>query len=391
MTPKLAKSMEAAVAHAPLEPLTIESVAIDAPQGDEVLVRVVAAGICHTDVMVKSNGLCPFPIVLGHEGAGVVEAIGPDVTGVGVGDHVVMSFAACGQCFACSGGKPSYCVDHGSLNFSGVSASGRATICWEKQSQSSRPALHGAFFQQSSFASYSLCSVRQVVKVDRTLSLSSLAPLGCGIQTGAGAVMNSLSVKPGATIAVFGCGAVGLSAIMAARAVGAKSIAAVDIRPSRLALARELGADLTVNPRDDSGYTDKLRKLGQTGLDYAIDTTGVPAVLRQAVEVCGVLGTTAMIAPGKPGTEVTIEMLQLLPGKSLRGVVQGDSDPKVFLPTLLDLWKKGLFPFEKMITKFDGLASINDAMTAMEDPHRDVIKPVLVLDRSHDAKRGQHA
>jgi aryl-alcohol dehydrogenase len=202
------------------------------------------------------------------------------------------------------------------------------------------------------------------------------------VQTGAGTVLNTLQVKPDTSLAVFGCGCVGLSAIMAAKVAGAKDIVAVDINPSRLQMAMELGASHSIAPddfADAAAVVEHIRSIAQSGgCQYAIDTTGIPGVLRQAFDCCGPLGVTAMIAPGLPGTEVCIEMLGLLPGKSLRGVLQGDSESKIFIPKLIDLWQQGVFPFDKLITKYNSIDSLEAAASAMSSG--EVIKPVVIID-----------
>lgn len=373
-------SVTAAIAHSPTAPFSAEAVELREPGPSELLVKVVATGICHTDVMTKAKGLCEFPIVLGHEGVGVVEQIGSAVSEFLPGDHVVMTYDFCGDCAHCDADKPSYCVDHGSLNFSGTRPDDERT---HRAPGAETPDIHGSFFQQSSFATYALAHTSNTVKVDPDLPLAVLAPLACGVQTGAGTVMNTLEVEAGSSLAVFGCGCVGLSAVMAAKVQGAERIVAVDLNAARLEMALELGATHAFNPADFTDGDALMNAIAAAvpgGCNYAIDTTGVPLVLRQAFDSCGPRGVTAMIAPGVPGTEVTIEMMGLLPGKSLRGVVQGDSVSKTFIPKLIDLWQQGEFPFDKLVTTFDGLASIDDAVNAMSSD--EVIKPVVVIDSS---------
>ncbi len=369
----------AAVAHGSEAPLATEKLLLRPPQDGEILVKVVATSVCHTDVLTKYAGLCQFPIVLGHEGVGVVEALGDGVSDFSVGDHVIMSYDFCGWCPQCSDGRPSYCDSHGSLNFAGVRPDGEKT---HRQIGSDSADVFGSFFQQSSFATYALCQRRNAIRVDKSLPLPTLAPLGCGVQTGAGTVFNTLNVEAGKSLAVFGCGCVGLSAIMAAVVAGAERIIAVDVNPSRVTLAGELGATCTLNPEDfasSEGLLQAVREAaGSGGCHYAIDTTGIPSVLRQAFDSCGPLGVTAMIAPGVPGTEVTVEMLGLLPGKSLRGVVQGDAVSKTFIPMLIALWREGRFPFDRLITYFDGIDAVEEAIQAMRAGR--VIKPVVTLD-----------
>jgi len=369
--------VQAAVAFDSDSPFEVRTLHLRDPAAHEIRVRIVATSICHTDIMTKHEALCSFPIVLGHEGAGIVDAIGADVRGFEIGDHVVLSYDSCGACPACNNEKPSYCSNHGELNFAGVRPDGNKT---HRSEDSATADVFGSFFQQSSFATYVLSHVSNTIKVDKSLPLQKLAPLGCGVQTGAGTVLNSLQVQPDTCLVVFGCGCVGLSAIMAARIAGARNIVAIDINRNRLETALHLGATHALAPADFDApgeLTEHIRDIAGGGCQYAIDTTGVPAVLRQAFECCGPMGVTAMIAPGVPGTEVSIEMLGLLPGKSLRGVVQGDSVSRTFIPRLIELWQQGEFPFDELITEFHGIDEIETAANAMRSG--EVIKPVVII------------
>ncbi len=374
--------IEAAVAYASDKPFATAALHLSAPAANELRIKIVATGVCHTDIACKSNGLCEFPIVLGHEGVGIVDALGANVSGFDVGDHVILSYDYCGHCPQCKLHKPSYCNDHGSLNFAGTRPGGEKT---HRSPDSDSSDVFGSFFQQSSFATYALSHESNTIKVDESLPLQVLAPLGCGVQTGAGTVLNTLQAEPGSSLAVFGCGCVGLSAVMAAKIAKAKNIIAVDINPRRLEMAGTLGATHQVFPgdfADPAAVVDHIKVITETdGCQYAIDTTGVPSVLRQAFDCCGPLGVTAMIAPGVPGTEVSIEMFGLLPGKSLRGVVQGDSVSKVFIPKLIELWQQGLFPFDKMITEFRSIDQVEAAVNAMNSG--EVIKPVVIIDEAY--------
>lgn len=361
-------------------PFITETLSLREPSANELRIRIVATSVCHTDLMSKGKSLCAFPIVLGHEGVGVVDAMGNDVSGFAIGDHVVLSYDFCGDCPACDIDKPSYCSNHGALNFAGVRPDGYKT---HRRAGSDAADVFGSFFQQSSFATFALTHSSNTIKVDKSLPLATLAPLGCGVQTGAGTVFNTLQVMADTSLAIFGCGCVGLSAVMAAKVAGASSIVAVDINPERLRMAAKLGATHTLLPSDFATAAELVEHIktiaDDNGCNYAIDTTGVPAVLRQAFDCCGPLGVTAMIAPGVPGTEVSIEMLGLLPGKSLRGVVQGDSVSKSFIPKLIDLWQQGLFPFDQLITEYQGIDSLDAAANAMRNG--EVIKPVVIFDR----------
>ena len=217
----------------PGRPLKIERLVMEGPRDNEVLVRLVASGICHTDIDFCEGG-APGAVVLGHEGSGVVERVGRTVKGVKPGDHVVLSYQSCGHCPPCRSGRPADCRHFWEANFGFARLDGSNALAGN--------GVRGHFFGQSSFATHTLATMRNLVKVSKTPPLELLAPLGCGLQTGAGTVMNSLAVRAGSSIALFGTGAVGLAAVMAARIVGAKTIIAVDINPKRLALSRELGA-----------------------------------------------------------------------------------------------------------------------------------------------------
>lgn len=370
------KQVRAAVAYDSDGAFRVETLILREPTDNELRIRLIATSVCHTDIMTKGKALCAFPIVLGHEGVGVVDALGSNVSGFDIGDHVILSYDYCGACTNCSNDKPSYCERHGELNFAGVRPDGEKT---HRSAASDTADIYGSFFQQSSFATYALSHASNTIKVDKSLPLPTLAPLGCGVQTGAGTVLNTLDVSPGSGLAVFGCGCVGLSAVMAAKSVAAKNIVAIDINPERLAAAARFGATHAILSTDFENPADLVAHIMSLvgSCDYAIDTTGVPTVLRQAFDVCGPLGVTAMIAPNVPGTEVCIEMLGLLPGKSLRGVIQGDSVSKTFIPKLIAMWQAGEFPFDELITEFHGIDAIDTAAEAMQ--RGEVIKPVVIL------------
>ncbi|HEY0276477.1 MAG TPA: alcohol dehydrogenase catalytic domain-containing protein, partial [Paenirhodobacter sp.] len=231
-------SIRAAVVRDAGGPFILEEARLDAPRRGEVLVRVVATGMCHTDMVIRDQLYpVPLPIVLGHEGSGVIEALGDGVEGLEPGDHVVMTFLPCGRCRACLEGAPASCENFNAHNFAGARTDG-SHAC----SESDDHPINDRFFGQSSFATHAIADARNVVKVRKDAPLELLGPLGCGIQTGAGAVLNALPVGAGSSFVVFGAGAVGLSAVMAARVAGATTIIAVDLVASRLDLALEIGA-----------------------------------------------------------------------------------------------------------------------------------------------------
>ena len=357
----------AAVVPATGKPFQVEEVDLEEPRSDEILVRIVGAGMCHTDLSIRDRIPFSRPAVLGHEGAGVVEKIGADVVKIRPGDHVVLSYNSCGRCGKCLRGYPSYCKDLRKLNFGGVRSDGSSPL-----SKDGAP-LFGTFFNQSSFASYALASERNAVKVPKDVPLEILGPLGCGVQTGAGTVLNALRVQAGTSIAVFGTGAVGLSAIMAAVVAGCITIIGVDIIPRRLELALELGATHVINAAEKNSV-EEIKGIVGTGVNYSIDTTGVPAVYRQAIESLDLLGVCALVGGVPEGTEVSLDMRSIYLGRSTRGVIEGDSIPQIFIPQMIELYKQGRFPFDKLI-KFYPIEAINKAA---EDSCKGItVKPVL--------------
>ncbi|MBO1267781.1 NAD(P)-dependent alcohol dehydrogenase [Arthrobacter cavernae] len=364
--------IKAAIVRGQGQPFELGSLQLDALRPDEVRVRLVATGVCHTDAIVRDQVYpTPLPAVLGHEGAGIVEAVGSEVTAVEPGDAVVLSANSCGVCEQCLKGRPPYCTDFFGRNFGGTRPDGSSAF-----SDAGTP-VSSHFFGQSSFATHVNAAQRTVVKVDRDLPLELLGPLGCGLQTGAGAVINSLDVRPGSSLAVFGTGAVGCAALMAAAAVGATTIIAVDIVDSRLATAMELGATHVINSRTTDVGAEIARISQDRGVDYALDTTGIPAVLRQAADILGIGGTVALIGAPAPGTEVSFEVgASLIKGWHFRTIVEGDSVPQVFIPQLIRLWQQGKFPIEKL-TKTFAFSDINDAFAASASG--ETIKPVILF------------
>lgn len=362
-------NITAAVAREAEQPFSVEELELEGPRASEVLVRVVATGMCHTDLIVRDQWYpVPLPCVLGHEGAGVVEEVGEGVTKVAPGDNVVLTFASCGKCATCLRGKPTYCLSFFGLNFGGARLDGTSPI-----SGNGEP-VHGHFFGQSSFATHALATERNVVKVAGDAPLEMLGPLGCGIQTGAGGVLNTLHPEAGTSIVVFGTGAVGLSAIMAARIAGCTTIIGVDVKPDRLKLAEELGATHVING-NETNAVEAVKESTGGGADFAIETTAVPAVFRQAVDALGPLGVCGLIGAARLGTEATFDMNDILiPGKTIRGIVEGDSVPDVFIPRLVELHAQGRFPMDRLV-KFYDLDGINDAAHAAEEG--EAIKPVL--------------
>jgi aryl-alcohol dehydrogenase len=359
----------AAVVREEAQPFSIEELELEEPRADEVLVRVVATGVCHTDLIVRDQWYpVPLPAVLGHEGAGVVERVGESVVKVEPGDHVVLSFDSCGQCPNCARGRPAYCLNFFERNFGGARPDGSTGTSKDGD------ALHSHFFGQSSFASHALASERNVVKVREDAPLESLGPLGCGVQTGAGSVFNTLHPEAGTSIAVFGAGAVGMSAIMAAVVAGCTTIIGVDVKPNRLELARELGATHAINAAE-ADAVEEIGKITDGGADYTLETSGVSEVLRQAVDALAPLGVCGLVGAPPLGTEASLDINTILiPGKTVRGIVEGDSIPDIFIPRLIELYDQGRFPFDRLIEFYD-LKDINQA--AEDSEEGTVLKPVL--------------
>ena len=355
-------------------PFVIDTVELCEPRPDELIVKVLASGMCQTDLHGRDGYYdTPYPCVYGHEGAGVVYAVGSAVRSLVSGDHVVISFPWCGSCPNCKQELLSYCVHAFKLKMNGVRADGSALM-----SKNGKP-IYSAFFQQSSFGTYALTQERYAVKVRKDAPLELLGPLACSGQTGAGAIFNVIRPKPGDSIAVFGVGAVGLSALMAANIAGCDPIIAVDVNGERLALARALGATHTIDHRTCDDSLGDIRAIVGSGVRYAVDTSALPGVLGQATEALMPAGTCVLLGSTRKGTRASFEMPFLQEGRVVRGVIQGDSVPNKFIPRLVDLIVEDKFPIGKM-TKFYDLADIN--LAAKESSAGLAIKPVLRMPQS---------
>jgi len=363
----------AAVAEAVGSPLTIRELELDEPRADEVRVRLVATGVCHTDAVVR-DGWIPtgFPIVLGHEGAGIVEAVGSTVTDLAPGDHVVLTVASCGVCRNCRSGHPSYCLDSYGQNFAGGRGFGTDHAFTDEAGE----AVHSHFFGQSSFATHVNAARRSVVKVREDVPLELLGPLGCGVQTGAGAVLNVLRPGPGDSIAVFGTGAVGMSAVLAAVAARATTIIAIDVNDQRLALASELGATHVIHGARENAL-ERIREITGDGVRFALDTTAVPSVFETMVDSLAPAGHAGEIGAAKAGTIGGIDIGTTLgKGVTVSFILEGDSVPHLFIPELIELWQAGAFPFDRLVKTY-AFADIN---TAFDDSERgETLKPVVVF------------
>lgn len=346
-------------------PFALEELELGELRANEILVKVAAAGICHTDLICRDQWYpVPLPAVLGHEGAGVVERVGAAVTKVQPGDRVGMTFDSCGSCPTCQRGKPSYCHFFFEHNFASVREDGSSVF----------DDVHAHFFGQSSFATHSVAGERNIVKIASDIPLDVAAPFGCGIQTGAGGVLNSLRAEAGSSLAIFGTGTVGLAAVLGGVIAGCTTIIGVDVNQRRLEVARELGATHVIDAAAQDAV-EQIRVLTSGGADHSLETSGLPAVLRQCVDCLTPTGVAGVIGAPAFGTEVSLDVNTILTGGRLvRGIVEGDSVPDIFLPRLVQLWEQGRFPVERFMRFYD----FDEIEQAAHDAEAgETIKPVL--------------
>jgi aryl-alcohol dehydrogenase len=363
---RLAVKIQAAVLREPKGKYVIETVDLAEPRANEVLVRVVGTGMCHTDVVPRlGRGLAALPIITGHEGAGVVETVGSDVKGISVDDHVVLSFDSCGVCSNCRNNQPAYCETFFPRNLSGRYLDGSVPVKDEQGKE-----VLSRWFGQSSFATHCIATARNAVVVDKSLPLQKLGPLGCGVQTGAGSILVAMNVQPGSSLVVFGAGAVGLSAVMAGKVAGATTIIAVDLQQHRLDLAKELGATHVFEGTDPE-LVSAIRKATGGGANYSFDTTGNPTVMQTALAVLRMTGVCGYV--GAQTGDLVLSGRALF-GKTAIGIIEGSANPQEFIPRMIKLWREGRFPFDRMIQEFP-MSQINEAEESSLAGR--AIKPVL--------------
>ncbi|HEX7759308.1 MAG TPA: NAD(P)-dependent alcohol dehydrogenase [Caulobacteraceae bacterium] len=363
----------AAVARTPGGDFTLETVELDDPRADEILVRIAAVGVCHTDLVARDGGM-PFslPAVLGHEGSGVVEKVGAAVRKVAPGDRVAITFRSCGQCDRCRSGDPAYCYSMPALNYIGMRPDGSKAITAGDDAVSSN------FFGQSSFATYALAYERNVLKLPDDIPFAVAAPLGCGVQTGAGGVMLALKARAGSSLLVLGGGAVGLSAVMGAAIQGCGTIIVLEPHAARRDLAIELGATHVIDPTASGDLAAAVRAIAPQGVDYAFDTTGRPEILTATMACLAPKGVFGIVGIPPAGTPMPGDLTTVLTfGQTVRGIIEGDSDPDQFLPPLIAHWRAGRLPLEKLIRTYP-LTEINAAISAQH--HGDCVKVVLTLE-----------
>ncbi|KAN0099852.1 alcohol dehydrogenase [Hyaloscypha variabilis] len=361
----------------------LENVSLRPLKDDELLVRIVACGICLADVHfgdvakedAKDNPMIFYPRVLGHEGSGYVEKIGQSVTTAKPGDSVILSYMSCGKCYTCNDGHPAYCVDLMTLNFIGEDV--------YMSELSTKHSIGGQFFGQSSFASRTVVKERAVVNlkgiVDNEEDLKMLCPLGCGVQTGSGTMINIGGAKKGDDVAVLGVGSVGLSAVMGAKLQGCKTIVAIDRVQSRLELAKELGATHMINTSDSSVdlVADVLKATNGVGVRIALDTTGVQSLARLSFDFVRCHGRILQNGLAKPEDTWDVPMAELMnSGKQIIGAVQGDAVPQDYIPKMIQWFREGKFPINKMVKFY----AVQDFQHALEDMRSGrTVKPVLIF------------
>ncbi|MDR7254229.1 aryl-alcohol dehydrogenase [Nocardioides sp. BE266] len=349
----------------------LQELTLDDPAPDEVVIEIAGVGLCHTDLAVQHGHLpFPFPGVVGHEGSGTVVAVGSGVTKVGVGDRVGATFNTCGSCGPCTNGTPSYCAEFMPRNFSGGRPDGSSTLTKDGNSYGSY------FFGQSTFGTHAIARERNVVKLPEGIDLAIAGPLGCGIQTGAGAVMRSMACRPGSSLLVTGGGSVGLSGVMGAVVREVGTIVVVEPVAARRQLALELGATHVIDP-SAGPVSEQVRAILPQGVDYALDTTAADPVVTEVIASLAQLGTLGMVGvPSNPEATLTMGLIEMQArGLRFMGIVEGDSDPDTFLPELVELHLAGRFPFDRLVTTMP-FAKINDAVAAQA--RGEAVKVVLV-------------
>ncbi|QQK80323.1 NAD(P)-dependent alcohol dehydrogenase [Salicibibacter cibi] len=354
----------------------LEALTLGELYSDEVVVKMVASGICQSDEVVRTgkSSITPLPAVMGHEGAGVIEKVGSAVKDLNVGDQVVMAYNYCGACPSCRTGHPSSCSQWTTLNLSGARPDGSHIFFKADGTPVS------SFFAQSSFATYTITNVNNLIKVEPEVDLRLVGPLGCGLLTGFGTVVNGLQPKTSSSIVVFGTGGVGLGALMAANIEGCSTIIAVDIHDSRLEIARELGATHTINSSTEH-LGERIAKItGSLGVNYSIDTTGISSVMKASIDVLAIAGVSAPVAISKDSIAFNTFKDLSLTNRKLIGVLMGDAVPQITIPQLIRYHNEGKFPFDKLV-KFYKFNDINQA--AADSTNGQTIKPIVIMDENY--------
>jgi S-(hydroxymethyl)glutathione dehydrogenase / alcohol dehydrogenase len=362
--------MKAAMFHGPKQPLLIEDVELDKPQENEVLVRTVASGVCHSDLHFV-DGFYPYPApaVLGHEAAGIVEEVGKGVSYVKPGDHVIACLSVyCGECPECMSGHPNRC--------SNKAATQRDPKDKPRITQKGKPI--NQFLDLSSYCEKMLVHEHALVKINPEIPLDRAALVGCGVTTGVGAALNTAKVAPGSTVAVFGCGGVGLAAIQGARIAGARKIIAVDMFEGKLAMAKRLGATDSVDA-SASDPVDEIRKMTGGGVDYSFEAIGLKKAAEQAFNALKAGGTATVIGMIPVGQKVEIDGFMFLTERKLQGSNMGSNRFRIDMPRYLDFYLQGRLKLDEMISKRGKLEDVNEAFRAMKAG--EVARTVLMFEQ----------
>lgn len=368
----------AAVATGPGEPFSLQNLQLDAPRDDEILVRIVGVGVCHTDLVFRDAGMIPAPAVFGHEGSGIVEKTGSRITKFAPGDRVAITFRSCGDCVRCNCGDAPYCLTMPMLNYAGVRTDGSRSFRAEAVNGGGE--VNGNFFGQSSFATHALTYERNLVKIPDDLPLELMGPLGCGVQTGAGGVMRSLACEAGSSLLITGGGPVGLSAVMGAKIRKCGTIILVEPHEARRKLALEFGATHVIDPMASEDVAAAVRAIVPDGVNYAFDTTGLPQIHAAIMGALGPKATVGLVGVAAPEQKLPGDVNTLMTfGHSIKGIIEGDSDPEVFLPELLQHYRNGDLPFDRMIKTYP-FTQINEAIHAQH--MGECIKVVLLMDEA---------
>lgn len=357
----------AAIARSGETEFAIANLKLDSPRPDEILVQVAAVGICHTDLWMRDGLPAGQQAVLGHEGAGIVEQVGSDVRGFKPGDRVTFSFRSCGQCRPCREAHSAHCESFFPMNFSGTRTDGSRTL-----SHIDAPVL-GSFFGQSTFADRALVYERNTIPLPRDMPFEMAAPLGCGIQTGAGAVINAMRCTEGSSLLVIGGGSVGLSAVMAGAVQNCSTVVVIEPHEERRRLALEIGATHALDPAAID-LVDAVRAILPEGVDFALDTTGRLNLIEQGLAALGSRGVIGLVAgEGIVGLDIQPFVMS---GKTIVGIIEGESEPESFIPFLIQLYLAGRFPIDRLIRTYP----FREINRAIADQHAGrCVKPVLVF------------
>ncbi|MBT3651364.1 NDMA-dependent alcohol dehydrogenase [Rhodobacteraceae bacterium SB2] len=353
------------------KPLSIEEVELDPPKRGEVLIKVKAVGLCHSDlVAITGERAKPMPIVIGHEAAGIVEEIGQDVQGFAVGDHVVPSYvASCGRCEMCSVGRPALCEPATIANANAVLKDGTTRL----RQGSTRIHHHSGV---AGFAEYSVIPEEALVKIDKSVPFEHAALFGCGVVTGVGSVINTAQAKPGQFIAVVGLGGVGLSAVLAALAIGSGKVLALDLSEEKLAFARELGVHHALNA-GDADVQAQIAALTGGGVHIAIETAGSNRALQMAYDITRRGGTTVTAGMPGPEAEITLSHLKIAAEeRSIKGSYMGSCVAKRDIPRYLNMFQNGSLPVDKLMSRLIGFDDLNAAMDRLADAK--TVREVLI-------------